>query len=425
MQTDFNISTLPNGLCVVSVPMDTKSIAVLVLIGAGSRYEDKQENGIAHFLEHMMFKGTKNRPSALLLAQELEGMGAAYNAYTAKDQTGYWIKAAAHHKEKLLDILSDMTLHSLLSSEEIEREKGVITEEINMYEDMPIRKIGSIYEELLYGDTPLGRDIAGTKETVLSFKRNDFTAYMDRFYRPNHAVVVIAGARGISQDEAERYFGAWQQQPVSSFDLQKESQSKPQIRINAKKTEQTHLCLGFRAFGLADPRRYVLGLLSVVLGGGMSSRLFHEVRERRGLAYYIRTSTSKYQDVGNLVAQAGIDHRKVEEAVKVIQEEYYKMSRKNSGITDEELKRAKEFVKGHFILSLEDSHEVASLMAESLILEGRIRTPEEIISGIDAVNTEEVTLLAGELFTPGRINLAGIGPFDKKAEDAVKACILP
>ncbi|HLB60315.1 MAG TPA: pitrilysin family protein [Patescibacteria group bacterium] len=425
MQTDFNISTLPNGLRVVSVPMDTKSIAVLVLIGAGSRYEDKQENGIAHFLEHMMFKGTKNRPSALLLAQELEGMGAAYNAYTAKDQTGYWIKAAAHHKEKLLDILSDMTLHSLLSSEEIEREKGVITEEINMYEDMPIRKIGSIYEELLYGDTPLGRDIAGTKETVLSFKRNDFTAYMDRFYRPNHAVVVIAGARGISQDEAERYFGAWQQQPVSSFDLQKESQSKPQIRINAKKTEQTHLCLGFRAFGLADPRRYVLGLLSVVLGGGMSSRLFHEVRERRGLAYYIRTSTSKYQDVGNLVAQAGIDHRKVEEAVKVIQEEYYKMSRKNSGITDEELKRAKEFVKGHFILSLEDSHEVASLMAESLILEGRIRTPEEIISGIDAVNTEEVTLLAGELFTPGRINLAGIGPFDKKAEDAVKACILP
>ena len=425
MQTDFNISTLPNGLRVVSVPMDTKSIAVLVLIGAGSRYEDKRENGIAHFLEHMMFKGTKNRPSALLLAQELEGMGAAYNAYTAKDQTGYWIKAAAHHKEKLLDILSDMTLHSLLSSEEIEREKGVITEEINMYEDMPIRKIGSIYEELLYGDTPLGRDIAGTKETVLSFKRNDFTAYMDRFYRPNHAVVVIAGARGISQDEAERYFGAWQQQPVSSFDLQKESQSKPQIRINAKKTEQTHLCLGFRAFGLADPRRYVLGLLSVVLGGGMSSRLFHEVRERRGLAYYIRTSTSKYQDVGNLVAQAGIDHRKVEEAVKVIQEEYYKMSRKNSGITDEELKRAKEFVKGHFILSLEDSHEVASLMAESLILEGRIRTPEEIISGIDAVNTEEVTLLAGELFTPGRINLAGIGPFDKKAEDAVKACILP
>ena len=425
MQTDFNISTLPNGLRVVSVPMDTKSIAVLVLIGAGSRYEDKQENGIAHFLEHMMFKGTKNRPSALLLAQELEGMGAAYNAYTAKDQTGYWIKAAAHHKEKLLDILSDMTLHSLLSSEEIEREKGVITEEINMYEDMPIRKIGSIYEELLYGDTPLGRDIAGTKETVLSFKRNDFTAYMDRFYRPNHAVVVIAGARGISQDEAERYFGAWQQQPVSSFDLQKESQSKPQIRINAKKTEQTHLCLGFRAFGLADPRRYVLGLLSVVLGGGMSSRLFHEVRERRGLAYYIRTSTSKYQDVGNLVAQAGIDHRKVEEAVKVIQEEYYKMSRKNSGITDEELKRAKEFVKGHFILSLEDSHEVASLMAESLILEGRIRTPEEIISGIDAVNTEEVTLLAGELFTPGRINLAGIGPFDKKAEDAIKACILP
>ena len=425
MQTDFNISTLPNGLRVVSVPMDTKSIAVLVLIGAGSRYEDKQENGIAHFLEHMMFKGTKNRPSALLLAQELEGMGAAYNAYTAKDQTGYWIKAAAHHKEKLLDILSDMTLHSLLSSEEIEREKGVITEEINMYEDMPIRKIGSIYEELLYGDTPLGRDIAGTKETVLSFKRNDFTAYMDRFYRPNHAVVVIAGARGISQDEAERYFGAWQQQPVSSFDLQKESQSKPQIRINAKKTEQTHLCLGFRAFGLADPRRYVLGLLSVVLGGGMSSRLFHEVRERRGLAYYIRTSTSKYQDVGNLVAQAGIDHRKVEEAVKVIQEEYYKMSKKNTGITEEELKRAKEFVKGHFILSLEDSHEVASLMAESLILEGRIRTPEEIISGIDAVNTEEVTLLAGELFTPGRINLAGIGPFDKKAEDAIKACILP
>lgn len=425
MQTHFTISTLPNGLRVVSVPMDTQSIAVLVLIGAGSRYEDKRENGIAHFLEHMMFKGTKNRPSALLLAQELEGMGAAYNAYTAKDQTGYWIKAAAHHKEKLLGILSDMTMHSLLSSEEIEREKGVIIEEINMYEDMPIRKIGSVYEELLYGDTPLGRDIAGTKETVQSFKRNDFTAYMDRFYRPNHAVIVIAGAQGVSQEEAERYFGAWQQQPVSSFDPQKESQNKPAVRIDGKKTEQTHLCLGFRAFGFADPRRYVLGLLSVVLGGGMSSRLFHEVRERRGLAYYIRTSTSKYQDVGNLVAQAGIDHRKVEEAVKVIQEEYYKMSRKITGITDKELKRAKEFVKGHFILSLEDSHEVASLFAESLLLEGRIRKPEEIISGIDAVNPEEVTLLAGELFTPERLNLAGIGPFDKKAEDAVKACILP
>lgn len=424
MLDTINIDTLSNKLRVLTIPMDTASVTVLVLFGAGSRYEEKREGGLSHFLEHMMFKGTKNRPTALEIAQEIDGIGGEFNAYTSKDHTGYWIKSASEHTVKLIEILSDMTLNSLLKQEEIDREKGVIIEEMNMYEDTPMRKVAEVYEQLLYGDTPLGRDIIGTKETVSSFNHKDFADYMGRLYAPNNALVVIAG--GLAGDVkriVENHFGAWKDHETPVFDVQDDSQKKPALKIIKKKTEQTHIIVGTRAFGLTDERRYGLAVLSVILGGGMSSRLFHEVRERRGLAYYVRSMADRYQDVGMFVTQAGIDHRKVEEAVSVILSEYHQIASSKLRVTTSELAKAKSFIKGHMILGLEDSRGVAELYGNALLLEGKIRPFSEIIEKIEGVTIDDVVSVAQDLFVPEKLNVAAIGPFEKGVEKKIESLL--
>ena len=420
--------TLPNGLRLITIPMPSvQSVTVLVLVGAGSRFEEKGINGLSHFLEHMAFKGTKKRPTALEISSIIDGIGGESNAFTSKDHTGYYIKAAVKHLPLLLDLLSDILLHSQLDEKEIDKEKGVIIEEYNMYEDLPMRKVGDLYENLLYGDTRLGRDIIGRKEVISSVKRKHFVDYMDRLYSPANAVVVIAG--GIDknsndkiqitnqiQNSIEKYFGEWGKRKVEKAETVDDSQKTPGLLVQYKDTQQAHLCLGVRAYQLTHPKRYALGVLTSVLGGGMSSRLFIEVREKRGLAYYVHSATEKYTDVGNFVTQAGVDVGRIDEAIKVIITEYQKMADKR--VSEEELNKAKEYLKGRLTLELEDSHNVASLFGTAELLEKEIRTPSEIMEKIDKVTSGEVQAVAKNIFGQNRLNLAIIGPY--KDEDRFK-----
>jgi predicted Zn-dependent peptidase len=420
--------TLSNGLRVLFI--DTKafsSITTLLLIGAGSRYENKKNNGIAHFFEHMAFKGTKKYPNSLIISSVIEGLGGIFNAFTSKDHTGYWVKATNVHFNTVIEVLSDMILNSLLKNEEIEREKGVIVEEINMYEDTPQKKVGEVFEGLLYKENSLGYDIAGTKDTVSAFNRKTFTDYMNSLYHPSNTVLVVAG--GLSQVKSQKSkvkshleiikkkFAGWKKGEKIDFTNIKENQKKPQQFIKYKKTEQAHFCLGFRTFSFFDNRKYALSVLSTILGGGMSSRLFIEVRERRGLCYYISTGRESYHDVGNIVTQAGVTNRldKVKEAVEVILKEHNKI--KEGAIRKEELLKAKEMIKGRILLSMEDSANVATYFGTKMILEGKIETPEEAIKKIEKVTVGDIVKLATEIFNPERVNFAMIGPFK---QDCIK-----
>lgn len=426
----YNKFTLANDLKVVTIPMSgVSSVTVLLLVGAGSRYEDEKINGISHFLEHMAFKGTEKRPSALSIASTIDGIGGEFNAFTTKDHTGYYIKAANKHLPLLVDVLSDMLLASKFDPTEIEKERGVIIEEINMYEDTPMRKVSDLYENLLYGDTKLGRDIAGRKEVIKSVKREDFISYVDQFYGPKNTVIAIAGGIGenktngdftISEDQVvslvNGYLGHWKSKKVVPPDMLKDEQKKPQVLVKYKDTQQAHLCIGVPSYKLGDPNRYKLGVLTSILGGGMSSRLFIEVREKRGLAYYVRSSNEQYVDVGNFVTQAGVDVVRIDDAIKVIVEEFQKIASEN--VSAEELVKAKEYLKGRMTLELEDSRTVASLFGSDELLEGETRTPKEIMEKIDSVSVKDVRDIAADIFVENKLNLAVIGPF--KSEERFK-----
>lgn len=424
------IYTLKNGLQVIFIDTKSTSLTTILMVGAGSRYENKKNSGVAHFFEHMAFKGSKKYPNSFLISSTIEGIGGIFNAFTSKDYTGYWIKSTDEHFEVVIDVLSDMVLNPILSVEEIEREKGVIVEEINMYEDTPQRKVSELFENLLYKDNPLGFDIAGSKKTVQSFNRLTFTDYIKDLYHPNNAVLVVAG--GLSNLKGsvkknlvlspfqnyllliEEKFSNWKRKKKSNYLKIKENQTSPQMIIKYKKTEQAHFCLGFRAFSFNDSRKYVLSVLSAILGGGMSSRLFIQVRERRGLCYYISTGSELYNDCGNFVTQAGVTNqsKKIKEAVKVILDEHKKIIK--GDIKKDELKRAKELIKGRFLLSLEDSARVATYFGRKQLLENKINTPEEIIKKIEAVEIDEIISLAKTLFTPKTLNFALIGPYKEK-----------
>ena len=415
---NYKKTTLSNGLRLITVPMEhVQSVTVLILVGAGSRYEKKQISGLSHFLEHMAFKGTKRRPSALAISSEIEGIGGEFNAYTSKDQTGFYVKAANKHLAVLVDVLSDMLLNSKFETAEIERERGVIIEEINLYEDTPSRKIGEIYEELLYGDTPLGWDIGGKKETIGKIQRDDFLDYIKGLYAPENTVVVIAGGiKNLSSkiyNLIEKWLGDWRNKTSWSFAAAQDKQLKSAVKVVYKKTEQAHLALGVRGYNFFHPDRYILAVLSTILGGGMSSRLFIQVRERRGLAYYVYSLAEHYADVGHFVSRAGVDLDKIEEAIKVILEEYEKVKSENGKwkVENEELTKAKEFLKGRLILELEDSRVMASVFGTSEISEGKVRTPKEIMAEIDKVTLADLKRVASDIFRPEKLNLAVIGPF--------------
>ncbi|MFA5136618.1 MAG: pitrilysin family protein [Patescibacteria group bacterium] len=418
------IHTLSNGLRVMLI--DTASfptVTTLLLVGAGSRYENTQNNGIAHFLEHMFFKGSKKYPNPEIISQEIEGMGGYWNAFTSKDYTGYYIKGALSHFPKMIDIISDLLLRSLFDAHEIEKEKGVIVEEINMYEDMPQRRISEIFENIMFPGNPLGFDIAGTKKTVTSFERNTFVNYMQSLYQPQNAVLVVAG--GLSQGQkynskVKRYleiieekFGGWKKNHTIGFSTYIRNQTSPVVHVARKKTEQAHFCLGFPTVTITDKRRPILKVLATVLGGGASSRLFQEVREKRGLCYYISTGVEQYADTGYIVTQSGVakDPKKVKDALSATIGEHAKIAK--GTINGDDIARSKEMIKGRLLLSMEDSFNVANFYGMRQLREKKTETPEELIQKIDLVTKEEIITLAQGLFSSKKLHFAIIGPFKK------------
>lgn len=403
--------TLQNGLRVILAPMkETQTMTVLMMTGTGSRYETKKQNGLSHFLEHMFFKGTQKRPTSLSITEELDAIGGDYNAYTAKDRTGYYAKVDAKHAAVALDVVSDIFLNSKIEQEEIDRERGAILQEYNMYEDTPRRKIGDMFEEVLYGDTPLGWDIIGTKENINRFKRADFMKYLQQHYIASNVVVGVAGnfdTEAMKKD-ITKVFKNIRTGKSTSFTLQKEKQKKPVVQVKFKKTDQTHLILGVRAFGFNHPDKHALSVLSVILGGNMSSRLFIAVRERKGLAYNVSTFTDLNEDVGYLATQCGVEHKNLEETVKTVLEEYVRIS--NELVPEKELSKAKEFIKGSSVMHLESSDEVVSYLVDQELIKNEILLPEERLAHIDAVTAEDVLRVAKAIFVERNLNLAVIGP---------------
>ena len=411
----FKKIVLKNGLRIISVPMrGTKAVTVLVLVGAGSKYETKKTNGISHFSEHMFFKGTKKRPSTLDIAETLDKVGGAYNAFTSKEFTGYWAKVSSKNYNLALDWVSDILMNSKFEQEEINRERGVILEELNMYLDTPMKYIEDLWEILLYGDQPAGWTVLGEKENILRFQRKDFVNYLKNHYSARNTVVAIAG--NFNQEESVRrikgYFRKINKNKPQGKKPVAEKQNKPQVLIKYKKTDQTHLCLGVRAYHIFHPDKYALELLSIILGGNMSSRLFISIRERRGLAYYIRSSVENYTDSGYLVVQAGIPHNHIAQVTKLILEEFRRVKEKK--IQKTELQKAKDYLKGNSILSLESSDNNAMFYAGQEVLTGKILTPEEKFRKIDKVTANQIQKVANDIFRNNKLNLAMISPFKGK-----------
>ncbi len=393
-----------------------KSATVLLLVKAGSRYEEKNLNGIAHFAEHMFFKGTKKRPTAVEIASLIDGLGAEFNAFTSKEYTGFYIKAASSHLELVSEVLSDMLLNSKFDQEEIDRERNVIGEELRMYLDTPMRYVGDIYEELLYGDQPLGWDTVGTLETLANINRADFLSYNSKYYLGPNMIFVVGGdvTETMGKELAEKYFVGLPDQPSPEFTKVKFEQKVPAVRLFHKDSEQAHFVVGVRSLPLGNPERYKIAVLNAILGSSMSSRLFIQLRERRGLAYYVRSGSEEYHDAGSFNAQAGVEPKNINEALKVVLDEFGKIA--TEPISEEELKKAKDSLKGRLILELEDSREVSTMVGLQELLEGKIRTPEEIISEVDKVTGEDVNQIAKQLFVNEGLNLAMISPFKDEAQ---------
>jgi len=390
-----------------------QSVTCMVMIGAGSRYETPGTNGIAHFCEHMFFKGTERRPTARDIAGEVDAIGGEFNAFTTKESTAYYVKCAAEHRDVALDVLVDMLRHSRFDADEIEREKGVIVEEMNMYFDTPRDYIGGVYDELVYGDKPLGWDIIGRKETVRSATPETFRGYLDRWYHPERIVVGIAGR--IGDDAVERVATLLGDLPSVATGAAEPTRphADGRVKVFTKASDQAHLIIGVPSYPLQHPDRYSLQLLATVLGGGMSSRLFTEVREKRGLAYYVHGINHSYTDAGSLFSQAGVDIKRIDEAVTTIRAELKKIA--DEPVPGDELEKSRNFAKGRFVLQIENPQGLIMFGLRREVLERRAPEPEEVLAGISAVTAEDVQRVAQDLIGDDRLRLAVIGPFDDPA----------
>lgn len=413
----FHKITLKNGLRIIAVPQkNTQAVTVLAMVGTGSKYETEETKGISHFLEHLYFKGTKKRPSFLSIAEDLDRIGGIYNAFTGEELTGYYAKVAAPHFETALDWVSDIYLNSLLPLKEIEKERGVIIEEINMYLDTPMLYLGELWKTLLYGDQPAGWDVVGTKETMKKISRRQLLSYMQSQYVAANTLVCVSGNLSSSVlNKVKNYFSSIKTTQSNPKNLVIEKQNKPEVLLFYKKTDQTHLALGVRTFySFFHPQRYAAELLGIILGGMMSSRLFGEIRGKLGLAYYIKASAEADTDTGYLAAFAGIDNSRIEKAITTILREYKKISKIK--VPANELKKAKENLKGKMALALESSDAKAFFYAGQELLENRIFTPQEIFRKVDKVSANDILKVAKDIFREDRLNLALVGPFKDKSK---------
>jgi predicted Zn-dependent peptidase len=411
----FDLQRLDNGLRILSADMpQVQSVTCMIMLAAGSRYETAETNGIAHFAEHMFFKGTERRPTARDIGMEVDSLGGEFNAFTSKEYTGYYVKCAADYRERALDVLVDMIRNSKFDPEEIEREKGVIVEEMNMYYDTPRDFISGVYDHLLYGDQPLGWDIIGKKETVRAATRDTFLGYTGRWYKPERMVVGVAGRLDPDHlDTIEQLLGDLEAAPTGAPPPTVEAANGPQVAIHHKDSDQAHLCLGVRSYPLDHPDRWALQLLATVLGTGMSSRLFTEVRERRGLAYYVYAHNQSYTDAGSLFSQAGVDITRSEEAVETIVREFRKIA--EVAVPAQELEKARALAKGRFVLRLENPQGMIVYGLSRQVLSDPVLEPQEVLAGLDAVTAEDVQRVARDLIDGKGLNLALIGPFEDEA----------
>jgi predicted Zn-dependent peptidase len=410
----YNKVVLDNGLRVITSTMPhSRSVCLGILVGAGSCYESKDEAGISHFIEHLLFKGTERRPTAKELSEDIEGVGGIINGGTDKEVTVFWCKVASPHFSIALDVLSDMLLNSRFDNKDIEQERQVIMEEIHMNLDIPQQRISMLIDELLWPEQPLGREVTGYKETVSSITREQLLNYVARRYMPNNTVLCIAG--NIQHEEAiaqiEPLFNKWPAGKLMTGYITNDKQTKARLRIEPKDIEQAHLCLAVHGFSHSHPQRFTLDLLNTVLGGGMSSRLFTEIRENRGLAYDIHSYTEHFFKAGSFTIYAGVDPQKVEIALAAILEEVSKIKQ---GITASELTRAKELSKGRLYLRFEDSQNVALWYGSQEILTQQILDIDDVISIVDAITLGELKEVAEEILTDSGLNLAVTGPIKEE-----------
>jgi len=416
---EYKLHKLKSGLTVVTVPMPgLESVTVTVWVKTGSRFEDKRINGISHFLEHMVFKGSAKRPSAKAISEAVDSIGGEFNAATSKDWTNFYIKSRSGSVETAMDVLSDMVLSPLLKPEEIEREKGTIIQELAMYEDTPMVKIHDVFEGLIFKGSSLGWDIGGEAKSVKRITKSDFELYRGRHYYPENMFVSVSG--GITEKEAlelvNKYFTSLHPlggKTISDFKGQtfKAEQKSPKFKLKIKKVEQAHIILGFLSEGRGYSGRFAQSVLSTILAGPMSSRLFIEVRERRGLAYAVKPAGDKFNEVGYTGFYAGVDTGKSEEAIKVILDQLYGLADGKFPISPKELEKTKEYLKGHIALSLEDTQAAGDFFAEQVMFLKEVLTPDELYKRIGKVTKEEVVNEAKKIFVKDHLNLAIIGPY--------------
>ncbi|HET9017817.1 MAG TPA: pitrilysin family protein [Thermomicrobiaceae bacterium] len=409
----YDKTTLPNGVRIVTSRMEHVRSATLILYyRAGSRYETDAEAGISHFLEHMVFKGTERRPDPAMLTQEIEGVGGIVNAATSRESTNYWVKVPSGHLERAFDVLADMLRNSLFDPSEVEKERGVIFEEIRGINDTPDDLIHDVIDEVVWEGQPVGRPVIGWEATVGAVTGDDLRRYLDAQYRPERLVVAAAG--DVHHDEvvelADRYFGDLEPGLVNGFVPAAVQQSAPRLRLVERSTEQAHVCLAVPALPYTDERRYTQEMIDAVLSSGMSSRLFLEIRERLGLVYEVYSYFREYADVGQGVVYAGTDLQRVDRTIEAVLREFDRL--RQEPVPADELDRTKELRKGRIVMGLEDSRSVAGWIGGQELVFGEILTPEQVMEHIDSVTSADIQALAQEIFRPDLLSLAVVGPYD-------------
>ena len=411
MTTTWQIDQLDNGLRLVTTPMPTaQSANVCIFVGVGSRMEQRRLNGICHYLEHMLFKGTVNRPSALDIAQAIEGAGGALNAFTNREYTGYWAHVPYDRLDLAVDVLTDMVRNALLDTAEIDRERTVIQQEIRRAHDLPAAWTGELLASACYGDQPIGWPIAGSIESVEAMQRDDFRQHIATWYVPQNIVLAVAGNTTPEQVKAlaGEKLSSLPPQSCPDFERATDGLGEQRFQTEARDTDQANLAIGLRAFSRTDPDRYVLAILNAVLGRGMSSRLFKEVRERRGLAYSVGSSVSRHHDTGVLAVSAGVAPQNVDETLKVVLDELFKLA--NEPVPEDELTRARDYTIGSFRLSLETTISLTQWTGENLIATGEIEGIDEVVDIVRAVTADDIQRIARRLIRRDNIAMALVGP---------------
>jgi predicted Zn-dependent peptidase len=415
---EYKLQTLPNKLRLLAVPMPSlESATVTVWVKTGSRNEPDKKLGLSHFLEHMAFKGGKKYPSAKAVSEAIDEVGGEFNASTSKEVTQYYIRIRSKLLERAFDVLSDIVLHPNLNQKEITKEKGVILEEMNMYEDTPVRRIWDLFEQLIFKGHSLGRDIIGTKETVPSLRRDDFVAYRDKYYHTGNMMISVAG--GIDNELIKKLTAKYFAEVSTGNGKTKKNvlkDHKKSVALTTKRVEQAHMILGFPAEALGNNDRYKDAVLNTILGSGMSSRLFTEVREKRGLAYAVKSDIDRYADTGYFAVYAGTDPKNANEAIKVILDQLYGLANEKFRVTAKELEKAKEYLKGHLALGLEDTRGVNSFYGYEQLMLGKVRTPEEVYENVNKVTSDDIYASAKKLFDKKRLHLAIIGPYKNSTQ---------